>query len=408
MTSQRLTIFVSHPSHYLTDHAPHGDGLIAYSFLSRLAARGHELHVATPLSNLASKPPPSMHLYPVQSLFAASAGSLSAIHRLEYAFSVRALFKRLSRTVRFDAIHQLNPVVLGVSGLLYHQGVPLVIGPYWPSWGSFQADRSGISLRHRTLGAVKDLTRRLTFLRCDAVLSPTVTSRSEVLESGAKPDSIFHLNVGVDPDAFAPAPDAAAGEPTILFLANAMRRKGIFVLLEAFDLVCERMPNCRLVIGGSGFETKSVEQTVAGMRHSERITLLGHVPREKVAPTLRTCSVYCLPSFGEPFGMSALEAMSCGKPVVVTNKGGLNDLVREQGGLKVSPGDPHGLAAALERILRSPKLQREMGHYNRQLVLREYAWDRILDQLEAIYHELTERAHYAGESRSRGQTQEVA
>ncbi len=74
--------------------------------------------------------------------------------------------------------------------------------------------------------------------------------------------------------------------------------------------------------------------------------------------------------------MSALEAMACGKPLVVTNAGGLGHLVPDQGSLKVAPGEAPALATALLRLLQEPELQHKMGRFNRSYVMAKHSWDR--------------------------------
>jgi glycosyltransferase involved in cell wall biosynthesis len=102
---------------------------------------------------------------------------------------------------------------------------------------------------------------------------------------------------------------------------------------------------------------------------------------------MRACTVHCLPSLGEPFGMTALEAMACAKPIVATDAGGLKHLVPDGGGLRVPPGDAAALSAALRQVLTSPELQRRMGDSNRALIERHYTWTRVIDRLEQAYAE---------------------
>jgi glycosyltransferase involved in cell wall biosynthesis len=99
-----------------------------------------------------------------------------------------------------------------------------------------------------------------------------------------------------------------------------------------------------------------------------------------------------MPSFGEPFGMSLLEAMSSGKPVVVTDAGGAGHLVDTRGGRKVTPGDAPELARALGEILASPALQRQMGAHNRAAIEDVYSWDRVIARLEDVYRALVRKA----------------
>jgi glycosyltransferase involved in cell wall biosynthesis len=97
--------------------------------------------------------------------------------------------------------------------------------------------------------------------------------------------------------------------------------------------------------------------------------------------------VYCLPSYGEPYGMTALEAMACARPVVATAAGGLQHMVPDDGGRKVPPGDPAALAGALRELLADPALRRSMGERNRAEVEQRFAWSRVGDRLEQIYAE---------------------
>ncbi len=383
--SSKLNIFISHPSHYLTNHTSHGDGLIAYSFLERLADRGHQLHVATSLYSLRGTLPDSITLHPIKMQFAGTPNGLTAGHRIEYAIKVRSLFDRLKKEIAFDLIHQLNPVVLGVSGLLYNPKIPLVMGPYWPSWTNNVVSSRAQRFRRSIQEVAKSLTRELNFHRCDAIISPTAASTDEILSAKTSPSKIFPLNVGIDTSAFSPSAETEPSDPTILFLANPMRRKGIFTLLDAFEKLSARVPKCKLLIAGSGHDITEVNERIGRMQCGPQVSLLGHVPRESVNKVIRGCTVYCLPSFGEPFGMSALEAMAAGKPLVVTNTGGLADLVRDEGGRKVPPGDAGALSNALEEVLTNKSLRQDMGRFNRDLVLRDYAWDRVMDRLESIY-----------------------
>jgi glycosyltransferase involved in cell wall biosynthesis len=109
--------------------------------------------------------------------------------------------------------------------------------------------------------------------------------------------------------------------------------------------------------------------------------------------TMQASAVYCLPSSDqEPFGMTALEAMACAKPVVASDTGGLGFLVPDNGGRKVPPGDAGALAEALHELLADGGLREAMGEHNRRTVEERYAWPRVVDRLEDAYREAMERA----------------
>ena len=383
-----LTIFVLHPSHYFTDHHPHGDGLIAFGFIENLARRGHEIHVAVPLMDVRQPLPPNVHLHPIRTWNPPSAVYPSAPHRLEYAWRAAQLFGKLRRSVAFDVIHQFNPVVTGLNQFLHDTGVPVVAGPVWPPWTEDMqgaAQDKGVWAGLKT--SLREGAQRRQYRHMQGVLTPTPASSSLLSHLGVPEDRLFQVNIGVDANVFHPSPEneSPTGPPTILFLANLLARKGIFTLLEAFAEVAREIPECRLAVAGSGPEEARVRSLVARMEAGQRIDLIGNVSRSEVAPLLRRSTVYCLPSYGEPFGMSALEAMACGKPLVVTDAGGLKWLLAESGGRRVPPRDPTSLAGALCEVLRSPALQCRMGQENWRRVQSLYSWEAVTRQLEETY-----------------------
>jgi glycosyltransferase involved in cell wall biosynthesis len=196
---------------------------------------------------------------------------------------------------------------------------------------------------------------------------------------------IHWLPNGIDVNAFAPGPLVAGAEKTILFLASVEKKKGILTLLEAFAIVRATIPESRLIIGGSGELSAEVATRVAALPYADAIEIVGRVERTGVAELMAKCAVYCLPSFGEPYGMTVIEAMACGKPVVVTDGGGVRDLVDDAGGRRVEPGNAQQLADALIEILNAPGLQASMATFNRMIAEREYNWPHVIAKLEAVY-----------------------
>lgn len=87
----------------------------------------------------------------------------------------------------------------------------------------------------------------------------------------------------------------------------------------------------------------------------------------------------------EGFGLVYLEAAACGKPVVASAVGGAADaVVPDETGLIVNPHEPQSIAAALCQLLREPQLAKRLGEAGRQRVLREFTWDRTVEQLMAL------------------------
>jgi L-malate glycosyltransferase len=371
-----LRVFVAHPSSLLTDHRPHGDGLVAFGFIYELAARGHELHVAAERIDLQKALPQNVHIY---SLGPSEGGA--ARGRLRFMWRMRRLYGPLQRTTKFDVIHQLNPVDAGLSLALADTRVPVILGPYpadWPPSGQ-GADRvlGPAALRLRRL--VRAAQQR----RATTVLLSTPAAASKL--AAARQVHVRELAPAVD-DRFSAAPERDDGQD-VLFLANLEARKGIHVLIDAFAQLSADLPGARLLVGGGGLEEEAVQRHVQGLATRDRVTLLGPIERGRVPDIMRACAVYCQPSYGEPFGMTALEAMACARPVVATNAGGLRYIVPEAGGRKVPPGDVAALATARTEVLADPALRRSMGRHNQAVIEQRYRWSPVVDRLEDLYRE---------------------
>lgn len=385
-----LTIFVIHPSHLLTDYRGHGDGLIAYGFIKQLAARGHRLHVAVEEADLRGPVPNNVTLHPIRT----TAGA-PALRKIQYMLGVRTLFNRLSRAERFDVAHQFNPVFSGLSLALIGAGVPIVLGTYIPDWPRKRRFEGPRRFAKAAIAAVQQ-----TF--ASALLLTTPAALTRVPFARLRRAKIHYLHNGVDTKAFSPSENTGGDDLVVLFLAQVTKNKGIFTLLEAFDRLGAERRNVNLWIAGDGRDGAAMRSQVSRANLSERIRVLGAQDHGAVASLYRSSAVYCLPSFGEPYGMTALEAMSCGKPVVTTNVGGPRHLVPEQGGRHVRAGDAAALAAALSEVLDSPSLREEMGRYNRAYVERECSWSRVIERLESVYASVATVSSAAAKGSSRG------
>lgn len=366
----------------VTDHLPHGDGLVAWAFIRELALRGHVLHVAAGGVDVRQELPAGVTLHRL----AEGGGRSGGLGRLGYMRRVRALYRRLARSEAFDLAHQLNPVDVGVSLALAGEPVPLVLGPYIPDWApsGVGADTEAGAAAPRVKGILRAAQQR----RATGVLLSTPAAASKLAARRGHGPAIYELSAGIDEALWRPPEQECTGQD-VLFLANLEVRKGIHVLLDAFERVARELPGARLLVAGEGPEEEGVRRRLRESPALAGVELLGRVPHDRVATAMQACDVYCLPSYGEPFGMTALEAMACARPVVATNSGGLGHLVPDAGGIKVAPGDAATLAAALRRLLTDAGLRRAMGEHNRRIVEERYAWGRVGDRLEEVYREAT-------------------
>lgn len=377
---ERLTIFASFPTIPLTDCIPHGDGLVAYHFLASLAQRGHRIHVVTSRAELTRPFSGDVCLYQMN-----PSADQPAPGALAYMRWSRRILRDICKNEQVDLIHELNPVLSLYSLAFAGCGLPVVLGPHSSRWMNAGAEtfRERAMLHSKLL--FKDMVVSRQHQRASAILLSTPAALNNVCHPEELAGRLFLLPPGLDSNEFSPASEVTETAPSILFLANVSARKGIFSLLAAFSALAARMPHVKLVIAGDGPDLPEVRRRVAASPFQDQIAFTGRVERAQVPALMRRCTIYCLPSQGEPFGMTVVEAMGCGKPLVVTDAGGPACIVSDAGGRRVPVGDALRLAGALEELLSRPELCRQMGRHNRGEVERTYAWPVVISRLENIY-----------------------
>jgi glycosyltransferase involved in cell wall biosynthesis len=159
----------------------------------------------------------------------------------------------------------------------------------------------------------------------------------------------------------------------VLAWGRLERQKGFDRLLAAWPLVRERVTDARLLIAGDGAERSALEAMV-----TTGASLLGSLPRPDLAVRLRDAQLAAVPSRVEAFGMSALEALAGGRPVLHSGLPALQELVGSNG-WSVPHDDPSTLARAMVDALEAQPCQvsaEEAAHFD---------WAKVLDRYRALY-----------------------
>ncbi len=165
-------------------------------------------------------------------------------------------------------------------------------------------------------------------------------------------------------------------------------------LLRATALLRTRWPRLRVVLIGDGECRDSLEQLAVTLGVSDVVRFAGQRSGPVSLHQLFDVSVVC--STSEGFPNSIVEAMAAGKPVVATAVGGNADAVLDgKTGLLVPASDPEALASAIERLLVSPDLRRDMGETGRRRARDHYGADNVIASLESLYERLLDAASAA-------------
>src|SRR5205823_12756384 len=167
----------------------------------------------------------------------------------------------------------------------------------------------------------------------------------------------------------------------ILYVGRIVREKGIFTLLEALDELRTRGKDVSLVFVGEGPLKEDLAKEVLRRKLNDRVKLAGFVDEKKLVSLYNSSDAFVLPSHYEPFGMVALEAMASRVPVVVSDVGGLSEIV-EDGitGVKVPAANPSTLAEGILRVLEDRELSEQLKENAYRAVQERYRWDMIAEK----------------------------
>jgi phosphatidylinositol alpha-mannosyltransferase len=193
------------------------------------------------------------------------------------------------------------------------------------------------------------------------------------------------LSNGVDTGEFSPEVPRlkkfSRDKLNLLFVGRFDPRNGLDVMLQAFTLIKARFKDVRLIVVGGSARNKDVKIIPPEIR--EDVFFEGPVLNER-PNYYATCDIFCSPVDKASFGITLLEAMASGKPVVATENVGYNELLGPEESILVAHKSPEALAKAVLSLLQDDALRNMMGEQGRKKALK-YSWDQIVLELEKIY-----------------------
>jgi glycosyltransferase involved in cell wall biosynthesis len=308
---------------------------------------------------------------------------------LAYSMRIKKLLR--SRRGDFDIIHDdqcMGPGILD----LYRQGWPILETLHHP----ITVDRS-IALDHADTFLKRYTTRRwFGFLRMQvrvvkqlpAVLTVSHNSKVDINAQMQVPlDRLTVVPVGVDHTVFRPYDDVVKKKGRLMVTTSSdVPMKGLVPLLEAVaKLRTER--DIDLIVIGRPREKGRVALAMERLGLNDIVTTISGVSDEALARLYGEAEIAVVPSLYEGFSLPAIEAMSCGVPVIATTGGALPEVVGVSGetGLLVEPNSPDALVAAIARLLDDATLRERLGRAGRQRVIERFTWQVTAKGTAACY-----------------------
>jgi len=239
----------------------------------------------------------------------------------------------------------------------------------------------------------------------DTVIATCSDEAFELRSMGVPAGKISVAPCGVDERTFTPAGpvEARGARHRIGVVGRMVPRKGMGLAISALGLLAARARDDieLVVVGGPGgpddlvgdAEARRLMELATSSGVADRVHFRGQLAQAELPPVLRSLdAVVCAPWY-EPFGITALEAMSCQVPVIAAAVGGLIDSVVDQvTGLHVPPRDPVAIAAAVEQIIDHPQESAALGRAGRRRVRSLYSWDRVATETARVYADVVQRS----------------
>jgi glycosyltransferase involved in cell wall biosynthesis len=172
-------------------------------------------------------------------------------------------------------------------------------------------------------------------------------------------------------------------------VGRLVKGKGYDVLVRAMKTVVETHHNSLLVIIGEGPEQKSLQELSDALNIKRSVMLIGGQTKKHIAEYLSLFTIYVQPSYFEGFGITAAEAMAAGVPIIVSDTGGLKELVPDaEVGKRFPPGDHETLSHIIIELLNNPQAAASLGTAGRTRIFNEFSGKRYTATVNAFYRQL--------------------
>jgi mannosylfructose-phosphate synthase len=242
---------------------------------------------------------------------------------------------------------------------------------------------------------------KVIYDECDLLIATTPAQR-DILRSDAYDvplDKIRVIPPGYDDQRFFPVSLATRAllkqqfsleGPIVLALGRMAKNKGYDLLLRSMPTVFDRIPDAKLVLAvGSTAPTEGEQELIQSLHVlanelgiADRVLFKDYITDDELADYYRAADVFALSSRYEPFGMTAIEAMACGTPAVVTTEGGLCEQVAWGiEALYANPFDPEAFGHAITAVLQHPQVAGQLAKFGPRKARSRFTWTGVAQQL---------------------------
>lgn len=313
-------------------------------------------------------------------LFGDKIKTIGLISKLQYLKTVN-LIKKIIKEFKPDIVHAHYASSYGLLGVLsgFH---PLVISV----WGSDV-------YKFPNKNFLTKLLLKYNFKKADYILSTSYAMKQEIQKYTKK--DILITPFGIDLNVFKPINLKQHNEKKDIVIGIIKSLEpvyGIEFLIKAFAILRIKHPNSslKLLIVGDGSLRKRLEELVIELQIKEEVYFTGRISYDEIYKYHNMLDIAVYPSQSESFGVAVIESGACEKPVVVSNVGGLPEVVENgKTGFVVEYGDINSIVNALEKLILNKSLCYEMGRNARERIKKLYDWKDSVKCMIKIYKRIT-------------------
>lgn len=319
-------------------------------------------------------------------------------------FSLRAHRNLMGRLNQFDLVHDNQCLGTGI-WKIHDAGLPVLETIHHPitvdrrletkhaptPWKRFTKNRF-----YAFTGMQTKVARKLP-----RILTVSSNSYDDIIaDYGVDPERLHIVHVGVDPQQFRPIDNVNVVPGRLMTTASAdVAMKGLAFLLEALAKLRAKDDSIHLVVIGKPKYDSKATQLIKELNLAESIEFVSGVTDQRIVELYNEAEVAIVPSLYEGFSLPAIEAMSCGVPLVATTGGALPEVVGADGvtALQVPPGDSDALAQKIGWALEQTNLRSVVGAAGRERVIQNFSWkitaERTVEHYRALLAEVSANAH---------------
>lgn len=236
-----------------------------------------------------------------------------------------------------------------------------------------------------------------TYNKAEYLIYPTEMARNLLEKLGKEGQKSQVISNGIDIEEFKPRPidsdfyrkfNIPEDRIKFLFVGRLFPEKSIDTLIKSMPLIVNKFPDTHLMIVGGGYLRPKLEKLAINLNVDKHTTFLGLVSEEDKVLAFNACDIFILPSLAELEGMVVLEAMACGKPIIIGDaKMSASRFFVNENGFLFKSKNPIDLAEKISKLVENKELRKKMGRKSLE-DSKEYDINKSADKLEQVYYSI--------------------